>query len=166
MFGLAAFATLLAGCQPSDSRTGLTPRQNIKALDGDTLIFEGRLVRLRGVDAPELGPWAKCWAEAALGGVSRTELEGKLNLRDGRWRLSDASPPDAQGRITANLVNDRGGDLSDAMVVDGYAARTDTAWNWCGTDQKLHDPLQGEPAPHGPSLWWPAGEMLDNRAAD
>jgi endonuclease YncB( thermonuclease family) len=166
-FKVAIAALLLVGCQPSDDRIVSAPRQKIEVLDGDTLIFEGQVLRIRGIDAPEVGPWAKCWAEAALGGASRNELESLLKgQRDKTWKLSNPSQPDARGSITANLVTDRGDDVSDSMIVYGYAAKTDGTWNWCGTDQSLHDPLQNEPSPHGPNLWWPSGQMFDKRAAD
>lgn len=163
----AIAALLLVGCHPSDVVHNAATRQNIKVLDGDTIVFEGQVLRIRGIDAPELGPWARCWAEAALGGASRTELESLLNgQRDTTWKLSNASQPDARGHVTANLVTDRGDDVSDSMVVYGYAAKTEGTWNWCGADKSLHDPLQDEPSPHGPNLWWPSGQMFDKRAAD
>jgi hypothetical protein len=74
----------------------------MRALDGDTLLFDDKVVRIAGIDAPELGPSANCWAEAALGGASRNALaeaiEGPL-ARD--WQLAEISAPDDSGRIRA-----------------------------------------------------------------
>ena len=40
-------------------------------LDGDTIIDRGRSIHIEGLDAPELGPWAHCWSEAALAGIPK-----------------------------------------------------------------------------------------------
>ncbi|HEU0100645.1 MAG TPA: hypothetical protein VFQ67_17940 [Allosphingosinicella sp.] len=143
------------------------PAYDIRVLDGDTLLFGGTLVRLAGIDAPELGPWAKCWAEAALAGHSRAYLEAELHRRDhGDWSLSGASAPDPAGRRVAGLVRKDGEDMADLMVVYGYAARTTGKWDWCGRGPGLRQPLEDDPPPHGPGLWWPTAHMYDARAAD
>ena len=164
---LAASVVVLGGCHPSDAPIPLpVPRHEIKVLDGDTLIFDGTLVRIAGIDAPELGPWAKCWAEAGLGGASRDALVSATEAPGARnWALQKVGKTDG-GALLANLTADDGEDLADVMVVNGYAARTDGRWRWCDTDADLHQPLQDEPAPHGPNLWWPSKHMYDKRAGD
>jgi hypothetical protein len=87
-------------------------------------------------------------------------------VRPGNWELQHVTRRGSDGPITANLVRDDGEDLADYMVVYGYAAQTDGRWDWCGTNANLHQPLDGEPAPHGPSLWWPSNQMFDRRAAE
>ncbi len=79
-------------------RFSRTAPPEIKVLDGDTLLFNGRLVRIAGIDAPELGQTAKCWAEAALGGKARNALESELSSPDDpfekrAWELVEVSPP-------------------------------------------------------------------------
>jgi len=139
----------------------------LKALDGDTLLFDGKVVRIAGIDAPELGQTAKCWAEAALGGESRNALEAAISAPGAPdWELAEASRLDASGRITANLVTKDGDDLRDRMIVNGFAARTDGRWNWCGPDPNLHSPSEDEAPPHGPNMWLPAEHIYDVRAVD
>ncbi len=136
-------------------------------LDGDTIVDEGRAIHIRGLDAPELGPWAKCWAEAALAGHAREKLQALLMDDERRgWRLRDLSPPDTNGNQSARVVDRYGIDIFDDMTVSGFAASTTDKWDWCGQGPGLREVLDGAKPPHGPSLWWPAGHMFDRRAAD
>jgi endonuclease YncB( thermonuclease family) len=136
-------------------------------LDGDTVLVGGSSFHLAAIDAPELGPWARCWAEAALAGHARDNLQRLLGDFEGRgWHLRDVSQPDAQGQRTARLVDRKGYDISDDMVVYGYAASTSGRWNWCGENAGLRHVLEGDQPPHGPNLWWPTAHMFDPRAAD
>ena len=109
--------TLATGCHPNDVIEGRS-RQDIEVLDGDTLVFEGRWVRIRGIDAAELGPWANCWSEAALGGASRAALEQML-WEEGPWRLSSVTPTGDQGMVVADVLGPGGADLADSMAVSG-----------------------------------------------
>ena len=45
-----------------------------QVLDGDTIVDRGRTIHIAGIDAPELGPWARCLAEAGLAGFSKVSL--------------------------------------------------------------------------------------------
>jgi endonuclease YncB( thermonuclease family) len=160
---------VLASSPAASSETQTAPRRLLsgddRVLDGDTLLIGGNPVRIAGIDAPELGPWARCWAEAALAGHAKNEVERLLS--EGEWRLVDMSAPDDDGRRTARAVRGGGGeDLADDLVVAGYAASTNGRWDWCGGNANLHDPREDEPAPHGPNLWWPSGSVFDPRAAD
>ena len=165
-----AIPTLLALilCGATGASSGRAPPHDFRVLDGDTLLLDGAPIRVAGIDAPELGPWAQCWAEAALAGHAKDHLERALHGGSARgdWSLADESPPDSRGRRTARLVGKGGDDIADLMVVAGVAARTAGRWDWCGPDADLHDPLDGEPQPYGPSLWWPTNRMFDERAAD
>jgi endonuclease YncB( thermonuclease family) len=161
----AALGCLQAAACQADYGLPSRPHQDIKVLDGDTLVFDGQWIRVRGIDAPELGPWAKCWAEAGLGGASRDVLEGAIHS-EGPWRLVQPAQADERGMVVAGLANEDGEDLADFMVVYGYAASTDAHWDWCGLDANLHSPSEDEPRPHGPSLWWPSNNMFDERAGD
>lgn len=135
-----------------------------KVLDGDTLLVAGRHIRVAGVDAPELGPRARCWAEAALAGHAKSYVERELS--DGSWRLADVSRPDVAGKRSASIVRGDGQGLADLLVVYGYAANTTGRWDWCGTNAKLHSPAYDERPPYGPNLWWPTGKVFDARAFD
>lgn len=160
---------LLAGCDrlfPYDDVIQVDESYpDFTVLDGDTLIFEGQWIRLRSIDAPELGPWADCWAEAALGGVSRQVLMDAVFERAAQWEVTGATPPDPNGMVIANLVTSDGHDLAEHMRLYGHAAQTAADWDWCvGAD--LHDPLADEAPPKGPRLWWPSNHMYDERAGD
>lgn len=135
-----------------------------RVLDGDTVVVAGEPIKVAGVDAPELGPWARCWAEAALAGHAKHYVERELS--EGDWRLVGVATG-ANGRRTARVVRrEDGKDLSDVLVVYGYAARTTGRWDWCGENANLHDALEDERPPHGPNLWWPTGHVFDARASD
>jgi endonuclease YncB( thermonuclease family) len=153
---------------PRDVMTSKFITQEIKVLDGDTVIFEGKHIRVLGIDAPELGPWAKCWAEAALAGHSKQVLEDMLvnNPEAGAWKLTNVSDVNTKKLTRANLVREDGEDVADSMVVYGSAAKTTGKWDWCGNNANLHSVEEGEPEPYGPNLWWPTGPMFDERAAD
>lgn len=167
LMAIAVFA--LAQCSaPTNTSIGRFDRQDIKVLDGDTVIFQGQHIRVLGIDAPELGPWAKCWAEAALAGHSKTALEDMLinNPEAGQWKLADISEQPNRKLIVANLIREDGEDVADSMVVYGSAAKTTGRWDWCGANADLHSVSEDEPEPYGPNLWWPTGPMFDERAAD
>jgi endonuclease YncB( thermonuclease family) len=134
-----------------------------KVLDGDTVVKDGVAYHVRGIDAAELGPWANCWAEAALAGFSKDQLERTLSK--GAWSLVDPRA-DKVGRMSARLLDARGYDIADTMRLYGGAAETDQRWNWCGKDAALHAVLDGEKPPRGPQLWWPSGDVFDSRTDD
>lgn len=134
-----------------------------RVLDGDTLVVEGQAIHLRNIDAPELGPWASCWAEAALAGAAKSQLETELYRAE--WRLVDVEEaPD--GRLSGRVIDQDGYDIADNMRVNGYAAMTEDNWDWCGQDEPFPKPRQSGSAPLGPNLWWPSNHMYDPRAAD
>jgi hypothetical protein len=127
-----------------------------KVLDGDTVVKDGVVYHVRGIDAAKLGPWANCWAEAALAGYSKDHLQRTLSR--GAWSLVDPRA-DKAGRMSARLLDAEGYDIADAMRVYGGAAEADQRWNWCGKDATLHAVLEGEKPPRGPQLWWPTGDV-------
>lgn len=134
---------------------------DITVLDADTLVVGKEVVQIAGIDAPELGPKAKCWAEAALAGHARREVENLVFAASSRggWRVFNPQGRDNHGRLIASLRRDDGEDLADVLRVGGYAARISSAWDWCGHADNLH-------APEGPNLWYPTGRMYDERAYD
>ena len=157
---------LALGCAGTTPSVAQAPQPHFVVLDGDTVLVDGSPVRVAGIDAPELGPWARCWAEAALAGHARAMLQSLLDDDSHGWQLREASTADAQGKRTGRLVNRAGYDIADEMVVGGYAALTNGRWDWCGENANLHQVLDDESPPHGPSLWWPTAHMFDARAAD
>ena len=132
-------------------------------LDGDTVLIGAKAVHVRGMDAPELGLWAKCWAEAALARNAKDELNAELMT--GKWKpfeMVDTGP----GTASALFLNGEGFDLVDDLRVAGYAAATDKKWDWCGSHAGVHSVQVGEKPPMGPQLWWPSGDVYDARAND
>lgn len=158
-----------ASTQCSEQEHGDIPSSPIDgALDGDTVIINGEAYNVAGIDAPELGPWAKCWAEAALAGDAKHFVESTLSQPG--WRIAGLGK-NKQGIRTVQFAHKEGtypghpGDLADEMIVAGFAADTDGRWDWCGSGAKLEMLKDGTPRPHGPNLWWPAGRAYDPRAA-
>lgn len=133
-------------------------------LDGDTIIDKGRAIHIRDLDAPELGPWAHCWAEAALAGLARTQLESLLS-EDRGWHLVEVRRSTV-GRFSGRVLDREGFSIADDMSVYGGGARTTNRWNWCSPEPTMHSPLDGQNPPHGPTLWWPSRAKFDPRAAD
>lgn len=133
-------------------------------LDGDTIIDQGRAIHIRDLDSPELGPWASCWAEAALAGFARTQLETTLT-EDRGWRLVDMRRS-ANGLLSGKIIDKEGFSIADYMSVHGASAMTSGKWNWCSSDPSMRSPSDSKAPPHGPSLWWPSGAKYDPRAAD
>lgn len=86
-------------------------------LDGDTIVKNGRAIHIRSLDAPELGPWAKCWAEAALAGVAKEKLEATLSDANRKWRIQDlrAEGPD---RFSARILDKDGFEITDDSVLE------------------------------------------------
>ncbi len=139
----------------------LTRTKFDQVLDGDTVIVDGTTIKIRGIDAPELGPTAKCWAEALAARASMLALENELLQT--RYQAVELRK-DGLETVSANFTDAEGYSLSDFMTVHGGAAMTDGKWNWCGMP-----PTEGQEdtlPPHGPNTWWPSGKVLDKRAFD
>jgi endonuclease YncB( thermonuclease family) len=98
----------------------------IRTIDGDT--FEARVhlesgldlntrVRLRGIDAPELKascPQELQMAEAATGAL-------RAMLGEGDVRIFNIGPDKYSGRVVADVVTRRTGNVSTAMLAAGHA---------------------------------------------
>jgi len=126
----------------------------VRVVDGDT--FEARvriwfgqeittLVRLRGIDAPELA--ARCPDEARRAEAAREHLA--LLLASGALTLRDVSLDKYGGRIVAGLtITDEASGAEDAaalMLASGHARRYDGARraSWCRLDRTA---AQSEPS--------------------
>jgi endonuclease YncB( thermonuclease family) len=110
---------------------GPYPVEVLRVLDGDTI--EGRvrvwfgqeittLVRLRGIDAPELK--ARCGEELRGAEAARDTLAGLL--ASGGASIDDVALDKYGGRVVASLFVDRGGDqapldVARAMIEAGMA---------------------------------------------
>jgi len=98
----------------------------IRTIDGDT--FEARVhlapdlnlttrVRLRGIDAPELK--ASCAQEFQMAEVATGALRAMLS--EGDVRIFNIGPDKYSGRVVADVVTRRTGNVSTAMLAAGHA---------------------------------------------
>ena len=95
----------------------------ISVIDGDTILVEAKpwpqhkvtvLVRIRGIDAPELK--AKC--ESTRRAAARAK-ERLAELTHGRIRLTNISGDKYFGRVVADVSVDEGGDVGSALLARG-----------------------------------------------
>ena len=129
---LCGFGGFLVGSsRPSDVIYGEVSTPVIeKALDGDTILVDGQIIKIRGMDAPEVGTNASCLAEAALGGLATQYLAGELhNFGETVWELRDVE--DRSGRLEGDLVRSDGENIVDLMTINGYAISREARWDWC-----------------------------------
>jgi len=78
-------------------------------IDGDTVWFEGRKIRIWGIDAPEMGQ--------QQGRAAKDELARLMTFRK---MLVIPKDMDRYGRIVAQIHCGRG-DIGQIMVANGYA---------------------------------------------
>ncbi len=101
----------------SHGEAGLRAKEANPVIDGDTLVVDGQLVQLSGIDAPELGQ--RCFND---GKSWRCGLEAALALRKliafGKvvCEFEDAEPKTAKASCS---VDDK--DLAVALLQQGYA---------------------------------------------
>lgn len=103
----------------------------VRVIDGDTLEVRGEKVRISNIDAPELPPGAKCWAEGALAVQAAKRAQEFINVSDSL--TLERSGKDRYGRTLARVKLLRGDDLGEALIFSGLAAKwTGKRWDWCG----------------------------------
>jgi endonuclease YncB( thermonuclease family) len=108
---------VIGGLCLSPSATLLQAKETNPVIDGDTLVIEGRLVQLAGIDAPELGQrcfnqgksW-RCGLEAALA------LRKLISFGDVICETDKSKPQSAQASCS---VADK--DLATTLLQQGYA---------------------------------------------
>ncbi len=97
-----------------------------RIIDGDTLAVQGRVIRLYGIDAPELGQSCRIGERAYdCGRIARTAL---LDLTAGVTVIcklvpasSGASPEDDGAEVRIGHCSADGYDLSEGMAYTGWA---------------------------------------------
>ncbi len=101
----------------------------VRVVDGDTFVARVTLstgerlttrVRLRDIDAPELGS-ASCAEEKRMAKASRDALAAKL--AQGAIVLTHIGPDKYPGRIDAHVSAGTVPDVSQALVAEGHARR-------------------------------------------
>jgi endonuclease YncB( thermonuclease family) len=99
------------------------------AVDGDTLRVDGQLVRLVGLDAPELH--ARCAVELELAQAARDRLR---ELVAGGVNLEYLNARDRYGRLLAIARQPNGYNVADVLIGEGLARRYDgrtARAGWC-----------------------------------
>jgi len=136
---LAACTTDLAAA--ADRLAGPYPAEVERVVDGDTLAVRvaiwlqqdlNVLVRIRGIDAPELR--GRCDDEKARALVATNALE-KL-VAGGAVALTAIEGDKYFGRVIADVATSAGEDLGAALIARGCVRRYDggTRASWCGGD--------------------------------
>jgi endonuclease YncB( thermonuclease family) len=134
---VAAQAAMVPDIGQTDLRSA-HPAQVLRVIDGDT--FEARVrvwpgldvttkVRLRGIDAPELG--ARCVQEAEKAEAARNALVAIL--AEGTVGLARVAPDKFGGRVVADASTRRTADVAIALLEAGVARRYagGRRENWC-----------------------------------
>ncbi|MDX8513502.1 thermonuclease family protein [Mesorhizobium captivum] len=101
------------------------------ALDGDTIILDGRHIRIANIDAPEIHEY-RCDAELRLGLVAKRRMaelleSGPIVVHEG----DHGRMVDRYGRLLAT-IEVAGRDVGETMIAEGLARR----WSgkrrpWC-----------------------------------
>lgn len=108
----AVLAVALALATPASAQRGA------QAIDGDTIRVSGQVVRLAGVDAPELHR-PRCPAERAMARAARDRLQA---LIAGGVRLEAVAGRDRYRRRLARVLDRRGRDVGQVLIAEGLAA--------------------------------------------
>lgn len=106
---------------------------SVFALDGDTIVLDGRHIRIANIDAPEIHDY-HCEAELRLGLAAKRRMAALL--AGGAIVVHEGDPDsgrltDRYGRTLATVAVD-GFDVGETMIAEGLARR----WNghrrpWC-----------------------------------
>lgn len=141
VFLLAACLPGISGALPpamADEVAGPLRAAVLRVIDGDSLEIRARVwlgmdvtvqVRVRGMDAPELR--GRCAAEKKLARRARSHLAA---LAGETVFLSAVTKDKYGGRVTADVMSERGEDIAGAMIAAGlgrvYAGGRRAGW--CG----------------------------------
>ena len=120
LLDIAVTLALIAAAVWGVRRFGGFEGGGIRVLDGDSLVVDGREVRLHGIDAVELHqtchePDGREWP---CGRLARDHLRKLVRGRSLTCRTIDE---DRYGRIVACCITDAGMDIGERMVRDGWA---------------------------------------------
>lgn len=127
-FELFLFPAILTACAPAlDAMT--VPASEVSIVDGDTVRYDGRKVRLKGWDTPEPRTGFKCEAERALGRAASDEAQ---RLLDGAATVTFIiEGTDRYDRLLAHYAFD-GVNVGELLARKGLAQR----WDYDGGQAK------------------------------
>ena len=107
-----------------------TTQTDYCVLDGSTILYAGRKVRLADVDAPAIAE-ARCDAERSRGGDAKLRLREILN--EGNVTLAAAKGGSGQAGAAPHLVLRNGQSIGHRLVREGLARPwTGRHQSWCG----------------------------------
>ncbi len=110
-----------------------------RIIDGDTLVWKGRRIRLHGMDAPEIEQTCR----DARGGTYMCGWRARRHLKEiiaGRPVYCDKVTTDRYGREVAICLVE-GVDIGERMVLDGWAVayiRYSRAYAWAEREARKH----------------------------
>ncbi len=135
----AGLSLVLAACTPSNSTLFANEAQmasvapalpHIEVLSGDTLVVDGRHIRLANAAAPQPAPHARCAAEALGARQARLRFTA-LSLGVQKVIVTPNGTVDDHGRTLATVYLD-GVDPAQVLVQEGLAvAPGGRAFDWC-----------------------------------
>ena len=131
---LAALLALAACDDRSPLLTEDSPAEealkDVRVVDAEIMIVDGRRIRLANVEAPALAPLSRCWGEAIAAKEAVSFLQQMV--REGRTvEVEPTGDPDATGRQPARVRID-GLDVGDALYEQSLVARPGPRpFRWC-----------------------------------
>ena len=115
-------------------------------VEADTLVIDGRRIRLANAVTPKAPPFAGCWAEAVAAREARAAAEDLLKRAyDIRLTTTARAAPD--GSPLAQVALD-GEDLGQALIERGLAVRRAAEpFHWCAPVDmaRMSDPYLASP---------------------
>lgn len=110
---------------------------SVYVYDGDTVVIDGKRLRLAGIDSPEIGKY-RCERERRIGFAARNRLR-ELITQAASLVLDDTGERDKYDRPLIRLLLDGrdGGELliSEGLSVKWYPGAAAWEWrarHWCG----------------------------------
>ena len=135
---LLAPILLSASAHSADTLPGPIPALVTGVVDGDTIWVKARIwlgqdiaikVRLKSVDAPEIGNHSRCEAERLKGQEAKALVAA---LVDGRSvNLYGVRQDNYGGRVDARIETDAGADLGEELLAKGLAVHYRAQKPWC-----------------------------------
>ena len=116
---LAIFILLFLPASFSHASSFQVSGDLIRVIDGDTIVYNGKRIRLLGFDSPETFH-ARCYSEFMLGELAGRHLRSLISSSSSIRIVFPYKKRGKYGRLLGRLIID-GVDVSRIMTGDGYA---------------------------------------------